>query len=147
MHWPWATRLVLVAALIAAVAVPSALALGLKKDKNHKPPQRARCLNRAPTLYFERGTLQRDGFRSWLLDGRPVAFTKQSCVVDELAPGSPASPHAGRIAVVTGHKVGGTLVVHQATLLDLWTEVEVDITALPGEEESVLERAGPDTPH
>jgi hypothetical protein len=130
--------LVLVVALVAALAVPSALAWGLKKSKDRKPPQRARCLNRAPTLHFERGTLQRSGHHGWLLDSRPIAFTKESRVVDQLDPGVRTSPREGRTAVVMGHRIGGTLVVRQATLLDPWAEVEVNVTVLPGEEETVL---------
>lgn len=127
-----------VAILIVTMTAPSVLAWGRSRDNDPEPMRKAKCLDRAPTLHFNRGTLSRDGFRGWLLNNTPVVFTSESRITDQLNPTREASPVEGRIAVVTGPRVGTTIIVRQAVLLDPWAEIEVNVTAQPGEAESVI---------
>ena len=82
-------------------------------------PQKAQRLNKAPTLHFERGTLRRDAYRRWTLDGETaLVFTRQSVVFDKVAGVQTGELREGRPVSLSGHYVGSSLVVHTCSLLD-----------------------------
>jgi hypothetical protein len=137
-HRRWQPRLLLLLGLIGLVLASGALA-GARQNER-AAPRRAKNLNREPTLHFARGTLQRDGHHGWLLGQQRVVFTRDSIVRDELTQDERAAPREGRIAIVTGARVGGTLIVRQAELLDPWSPgaQEVSVVAVPGTETEVL---------
>jgi hypothetical protein len=137
-------RPALVLVLAILLVAPLAFALGSRQDD--RPPRKAKNLNQAPTLSFARGTLQRDGYRGWLLDQHRVVFTRDSRVTDKLSPGEPAVPSEGRIAIVSGPKVGGVLVVREATLLDPWANVEVNVVVPLGAETETFSEVSDGTP-
>jgi len=82
-------------------------------------PQKAQRLNKAPTLHFERGTLQRDAFSRWTLDGETaLVFTRKSVVFDKVTGVQTGELREGRPVLLSGHYVGSSLVVHTCSLLD-----------------------------
>jgi hypothetical protein len=82
-------------------------------------PQKAQRLDKAPMLHFERGTLQRDAFSRWTLDGETaLVFTRKSVVFDKVTGVQTGELREGRPVLLSGHYVGSSLVVHTCSLLD-----------------------------
>jgi hypothetical protein len=101
--------------MLLAAAVGSA---GTYKSSCDQP-QKAQRLDKAPKLHFERGTLQRDAFSRWTLDGETaLVFTRQSVVFDKVTGVQTGELREGRLVLLSGHYVGSSLVVHTCSLLD-----------------------------
>ena len=133
----WRRFLLLGAVAMLVLLLAVAFAAAGQKDKDRSEPKRAVLLNKAPTLHFVRGTLQRDGFNGWTLNGdRPVLFTGESLVRDSVDGNQKAFPAEGRVAILSGHYAGASLVVHACTLRDPYREQErvgtLDLDAIAG---------------
>ena len=110
--------LVVLAALMLTLVVTAVGTAGTNKNSCDQP-QKAQRLNKAPTLHFERGTLRRDAFRRWTLDGETaLVFTRQSVVFDKVTGVQTGELREGRPVLLSGHYVGSSLVVHTCSLLD-----------------------------
>jgi len=134
----WRRLLLLGAVAMLVLLLAAAFAAAGQKDKNRSEPKRAVLLNKAPTLYFVRGTLQRDGFNGWTLNGdRPVIFTGESFVRDSVTGNQKAFPTEGRTVIISGAYAGASLVVRTCTLLNPYRDQErvgtLDLDAIAGE--------------
>ena len=133
----WRRLLLLGAVAMLVLLLAAAFAAAGQKDKDRSEPKRAVLLNKAPTLHFVRGTLRRDANNGWTLNGdRPVLFTSESLVRDSVTGNQKAFPAEGRVAILSGHYAGASLVVHTCTLRDPYREQErvgtLDLDANPG---------------
>ena len=113
-------RLALVAlATLLLTLIATAVGTAGMNQSRCDQPQKAQRLNKAPTLHFERGTLRRDAYRRWTLDGETaLVFTRQSVVFDKVAGVQTGELREGRPVSLSGHYVGSSLVVHTCSLLD-----------------------------
>jgi len=110
-------------ALLALLLAAAFATAGQKKERDE--PRSAEFLNKAPTQHFERGTLRRDIRNRWTLDGKkPLVFTRESLVSDNVVGSANASLSDGRVVIVSGHYIGASMVVHTCTLLDPYRDEE-----------------------
>ena len=144
-------RLLMIAAVVLLVLtmVGAAGAWGKKKDKQE--PKRGKNLNKAPTLAFETGMLQRGAFNGWMIsDKLPVAFTEKTVIIDEASGNRIVeTPYEGRRVTVSGHYVSGTLVLHTCKMRDPANHNE-HLETLTMEEalaRGVIKLLPEDTPH
>ncbi len=94
-----------------------AMAWGKKKDDGPKDPKgKAVNLNLMPEMVITRGVLQRDAFGQWALDGKTLAFDKNSRIGENDAQGG-EELIAGREAMVIGAPLGENLLVHRVVLI------------------------------
>ena len=121
----WRRLLLFGAVAMLVLLLAAAFAAAGQKDKDRSEPKKAVLLNKAPTLRFVRGTLRRDASNRWTLNGdRPVIFTSESLVRDGVTGNQEAMPSEGRVAIISGHHAGASLVVHTCTLRDPYREQE-----------------------
>ena len=144
-------RLLMFAAVVLLVLtmVGAAGAWGKKKDKQE--PKRGKNLNKAPTLAFETGTLQRSSFNGWTINDKlPVAFTERTVIIDEASGNQVVeTPYEGRRVTVSGHYVSGTLVLHTCKMRDPMqiNEHQETLSMEEALERGIIQELPPDTPH
>jgi len=144
-------RLLMFAAVVLLVLTMVGAAGAWGKKKAKQEPKRGKNLNKAPTLAFETGMLQRGAFSGWTIsDKLPVAFTERTVIIDE-ANGNQVveDPYEGRRVSVSGHYVGGTLVLHTCKMRDPLnlSEHQETLTYEEAVEQGVIKILPEDTPH
>ena len=107
------------ASLLAVSAVASDL-LGLRTDKR----SRGTRLTSAPRFSFTTGVLRQGHRGSWQLDSGVQLQLQPDLEWREEDTGDVGHPSSGRLVLLTGQKYGGTLVVHQGTLLSRERQVQ-----------------------
>lgn len=144
-------RRLLVFAAVVLLVLAMAGAAGAWGKKKKSKPKVGKNLNKAPTLYFESGTLRRGSFSGWNLDDKtPVAFTERTVIIDE-ANGNQIveQPYEGRRVAVSGTYASGTLVLRTCKMRDPMNvnEHQETLTMEEAIERGIIRQLPEDTPH
>lgn len=112
----------LLAFAIGAVVAPDASAGMFNKNKGkakrtEKPEwmKQPRRFDNQPTMAFQTGVLQQDGWTGWTLGDLSLQFTKDCVVMEDGAESGNLT--AGRTAVVMGPKFGDTILAWNIRVL------------------------------
>ncbi len=103
------------------------------KKKPKQAPKKAMNLDKAPSLDFKRGTLNRDHRGQWRIGTMVLHFTEKSSLRDQRSRGNKAKPAEGREIIVMGYQRGGVFVVRRGTLLEPYTAASSE-AAIPGDD-------------
>lgn len=128
--------LLVAGALVITVAVTAVAADSIGKLR--RPKSKGARLTNQPRYTFVCDVVQQNVRGGWqLADGTKLSLSPDIEWWDEMT-GSKTSPRSGRLAMITGQKLGNTLFVRQATLLDRRHQVDatrIMPVATPGEPE------------
>ena len=123
------TRLLLAlaaAGLLVAAAAVAGDPMGLRLLPKHKGTR----LTSKPRLCFVTGELRTGRHGTWqLADGTQLQVRDDMEWLEETS-GNPAYPASGRLALITGQRLGNVIVVRQATLLSKQRQIEAMGTRL-----------------
>ena len=115
-----AVNFLLVVGVVGILAIPLGSEAGWFDKSNKSSGDAEKVLapryDNYPSTVFQLGTLTRDGWTGWQLDGFDIQFTPD-CVVVSNGEG-PGALTEGRQAIVTGSLVGNMIVARRVTVLN-----------------------------